>query len=109
MSASAGGRPSLDSEVGEITLGVIHHSSLRYTAIANDGHTLLVALVRNRGETLHQLLDRLEQALGPALEDQIYVDEINRRGTPEPASRKTGRGVYGSINAPARRRPPRRR
>jgi hypothetical protein len=69
----------LDSEEGEITLGVIHHSSLRYTAIVNDGHTMLVALVRNRGETLHQLLDRLEQALGPALQDQIYVDEINRR------------------------------
>lgn len=69
----------LDSEEGEITLGVIHHSSLRYTAIANDGHNMLVALVRNRGETLHQLLDRLDRALGPALEDQIYVDEINRR------------------------------
>jgi ribosome assembly protein YihI (activator of Der GTPase) len=38
---------------------------------------MLVALVRNRGETLHQLLDRLDRALGPALEDQIYVDEIN--------------------------------
>ena len=69
----------LESEEGEITLGVIHHSSLRYTAIVNDGHNMLVALVRNRGETLHQLLDRLDQALGPALEDQIYVDEINRR------------------------------
>ncbi len=67
----------LESEEGEITLGVIHHSSLRYTAIANDGHNMLVALVRNRGETLHQLLDRLDRALGPALEDQIYVDEIN--------------------------------
>jgi hypothetical protein len=62
---------------GEITLGAINHSSLRYTAVANDGHNMLVALVRGRGETLHQLLDRLEQALGPALEDQIYVDEIN--------------------------------
>jgi ribosome assembly protein YihI (activator of Der GTPase) len=67
----------LASEEGEITLGVIHHSSLRYTAIVNDGHTMLVALVRNRGETLHQLLDRLDRALGPALEDQMYVDEIN--------------------------------
>lgn len=38
---------------------------------------MLAALVRDRGETLHQLLDRLEQALGPALEDQNYVDEIN--------------------------------
>jgi hypothetical protein len=37
-----------------------------------------VALVRNRGETLHQLLNRV---LVPTLEDQIYVDEINRRCT----------------------------
>lgn len=67
----------LDSEEGEITLGALNHSSLRYTAVASDEHTMLVALVRGPGETLHQLLDRLEQALGPALEDQIYVDEIN--------------------------------
>jgi len=26
---------------------------------------------------LHQLLDRLEQALGPAIDDQVFVDEIN--------------------------------
>jgi len=45
--------------------------------VANDEHNMLVALVRSRGETLHRLLDRLEQALGPALEEQIYVDEIN--------------------------------
>jgi hypothetical protein len=67
----------LDSEEGEITLGAINHSSLRYTAVASDERNMLVALVRGRGETLHQLLDRLERALGPALEDQIYVDEIN--------------------------------
>jgi len=67
----------LDTGEGDITLGAINHSSLRYTAVATDHHNMLVALVRGRGETLHQLLDRLEQALGPALEDQIYVDEIN--------------------------------
>jgi uncharacterized membrane protein len=38
---------------------------------------MLVALVRNRGETLHQLLDRLERALGPAINDPVYVDEID--------------------------------
>jgi hypothetical protein len=67
----------LDSGEGDITLGAINHSSLRYTAVACDGHDMLVALVRSRRETLHQLLDRLEQALGPALEEQIYIDEIN--------------------------------
>jgi hypothetical protein len=67
----------LDAEQGTISLGAINHSSLGYTAVASDEHDMLVALVRSPGETLHQLLDRLEQALGPALEDQIYVDEIN--------------------------------
>jgi len=54
---------------------ITHHWA--YTAVASDEHDMLVALVRKRGETLHQLLDRLEQALGPAIEEQIYVDEIN--------------------------------
>jgi hypothetical protein len=38
---------------------------------------MLVALVRKDGETLHQLLDRLGRALGPAIDDQVFVDEIN--------------------------------
>lgn len=67
----------LATEEGSITLGAINHSSLGYTAVASDEHNMLVALVRNRGETLHQLLDRLERALGPAIDDQVYVDEIN--------------------------------
>ena len=68
----------LDAEEGTITLGSIGYSSaLGYTAVASDQHTMLVALVRRSGETLHQLLDRLEQALEPAIEDQIFVDEIN--------------------------------
>lgn len=66
---------------GDITLGAIaYHSTLRYTAVVSDQHNMLVALVRRSGETLHQLLDRLESALGPALEDQIILDEINGLG-----------------------------
>ena len=67
----------LDTEEGDITLGAINDSSLGYTAIASDEHNMLVALVRKDGETLHQLLDRLERALGPAIDDQVFVDEIN--------------------------------
>jgi len=67
----------LDTEEGNITLGAINHSSLGYTAIASDEHNMLVALVRKDGETLHQLLDRLERALSPAIDDQVFVDEIN--------------------------------
>jgi hypothetical protein len=39
-------------------------------------------LVRRPSETLHQLLDRLEQALGPAIENQVFVDEINAPSPP---------------------------
>ena len=68
----------LDSEEGDITLGSIDCGpSFGYTAVVSDSHDMLVALVRRRGETLHQLLDRVEQALGPALEEQVFVDEIN--------------------------------
>jgi hypothetical protein len=68
----------LDAEEGDITLGSIDHSpSLGYTAVASDDHNMLVALVRRSGETLHQLLDRLERGLGPAIEDQVFIDEIN--------------------------------
>jgi hypothetical protein len=67
----------LDVEQGTICLGAINDASLGYTAVVTDEHNMLVALVRSPRETLHQLLDRLEKALGPALEEQIYVDEIN--------------------------------
>jgi hypothetical protein len=67
----------LDAEQGTISLGAINDASLGYAAVASDEHNMLVALVRSRRETLHQLLDRLEKALGPALEEQLYVDEIN--------------------------------
>jgi hypothetical protein len=43
---------------------------------------MLVALMRRPGENLHQLLDRLEQALGPAIEDSVFVDEINGPSPP---------------------------
>jgi hypothetical protein len=67
----------LEAEQGTISLGAINDASVGYAAVASDEHNMLVALVRSRRETLHQLLDRLEKALGPALEEQIYVDEIN--------------------------------
>jgi hypothetical protein len=68
----------LGNEEGSISLGGIgYNESLGCTAVATDQHNMLVALVRRRGETLHQLLDRLERALGPAIEDQVFVDEIN--------------------------------
>ena len=66
----------LDGGYGQITLGAIPYSSLRHTAIANDGHNMLMALVRRPGETLHDLLSRLDRALPAALEEQEYVSEL---------------------------------
>jgi hypothetical protein len=55
---------------------------LRHTAVASDEHNMLAALVRRPGETLHQLFDRLETALGRAIDDANFVDEINGPSTP---------------------------
>lgn len=79
----------LDAEEGDITLGGIGYNPLLgYTAVASDEHNMLVALVRRPSETLHQLLDRLEQALGPAIENQAFVDEINAPSLPAKSIRR---------------------
>jgi hypothetical protein len=68
---------------GDISIGTFGYApTVRYTAVATDEENVLVALIRRPGETLHQLLGRLEQALGPALEDQVLVDEINGPSPP---------------------------
>jgi hypothetical protein len=72
-----------DAGEGDISLGGIgYNPTLRHTAIVSDEHNMLVALIRRPEETLHQLLDRLEQALGPAIEDSVFVDEINGPSPP---------------------------
>lgn len=73
-----------ESGEGSISLGAIDHvPTLRYTAVVSDDYSMHVALVRRPGETLHQLLDRLEQALGPALQDPaLPLDEINAPSSP---------------------------
>jgi hypothetical protein len=60
---------------GEITVGV--HRSIGCIATATDGHNCLAMLVRRRGETLTQLLTRLDQAIDKALTEDVYTDEIN--------------------------------
>jgi hypothetical protein len=60
---------------GQIAIGAIR--PIACAAIANDEHNMLAALVRRPGETLQQLLERLDQALRLALDDEIYTDEIN--------------------------------
>lgn len=62
-------------DYGQITLGEM--DPVGGVAIANDGHNTLAMLARRDGETLAQLLTRLDQALAKALDEDIYTDEIN--------------------------------
>jgi hypothetical protein len=60
---------------GEITVGVVR--PVGCVAVANDEDNCLAMLRRRQGETLAQLLTRLDQAIGTALADDIFTDEIN--------------------------------
>lgn len=60
---------------GDITIGRI--GPVLCAATASDGHQALAMLVRREGETLQQLLMRLEAAIDIAHEEQIFIDEIN--------------------------------
>lgn len=64
-------------EDGEITIGSKY--PVGGVAVATDGHNCLAMLRRHDGETLAQLLTRLDQAIAKALDQDIYTDEINRR------------------------------
>jgi len=60
---------------GEVTLGRV--GPVRCAAVACDEDQQLAALVRDRGESMEALLVRLDAAVGKALEDEEFVDEIN--------------------------------
>lgn len=60
---------------GEITVGVLY--PVGCVAIATDGHNSLAMLKRRRGETLVQLLTRLDQAIAQAFHEDVFTDEIN--------------------------------
>jgi len=49
----------------------------RCFAIANNGENTLAILVRRKGETLAQLLTRLDLAIAKACNEEILTDEIN--------------------------------
>jgi hypothetical protein len=50
-------------------------------ATAADEDRCLAMLVRRRGETLAQLLTRLDRAIGNAINEDIFTDEINPTST----------------------------
>ena len=60
---------------GEITIGSI--GPIRCAATAADEDQCLAMLVRRRGESLMQLLSRLDAAIENAYENQIFEDKIN--------------------------------
>lgn len=62
-------------EFGEITVG--NKYPIGGVAVASDENNALAMLVRRDGETLAQLLTRLDQAVAKALDEDIYTDEIN--------------------------------
>jgi hypothetical protein len=62
-------------DYGEITIGVVR--PVGCVAVANDGDNCLAMLVRRQGETLAQLLTRLDLAIAKAFTEDIFTDEIN--------------------------------
>ena len=62
-------------EFGKITVG--NKYPVGRITVASDQHNALAMLVRRKGETLAQLLTRLDQAVAKALDEDIFTNEIN--------------------------------
>lgn len=74
----------LDNTRGQITIGEI--PPIRRAALAAQGKKARVALVARDAETVAELLQRLNVALGTAMAEDTVIDEvlpeIKRRRTP---------------------------
>lgn len=66
---------TLIDEGGEITLGKL--TPFDCVATACDEATCLAMLVRRDGETLNQLIKRLDKAIHLAWTDDWFIDEVN--------------------------------
>ena len=64
----------LDNTRGQITIGEI--PPIRRAALAAQGKKARVALVCRNGETVAQLLERLDTALGKVMADDSVIDEV---------------------------------
>ena len=64
-------------EDGEVTLGIVN--PVGCVATAADEYAYIAMLVRRKNETLTQLLTRLDYAIGLALTEDIFTDEVNQR------------------------------
>ena len=58
-----------------ITIGEVR--PIRCVTVAADEDKMIAALRRRDGESFTQLLDRLDEAIDKAFEQDIYTDEIN--------------------------------
>ena len=74
----------LDDTRGQITIGEI--PPIRRAALAAQGKRARVALVGRDGETIAQLLERLDTALGKAMAEDAVIDEV----LPEIKHRRSG-------------------
>lgn len=70
---------------GDITIGRV--GPIRCVATAADEDQCLAMLQRRPGESLAELLQRLDAAIEDAYENGVYIDEVN---TP-PRSKPSGR------------------
>ena len=66
---------ALIDQGGQITIGALH--PVACAAIANDEDNCLAMLTRTSGETLMQLLERLDTAIARAWATGEFTDEIN--------------------------------
>ena len=66
---------------GDITIGAV--GPIRCVATAADEDQCLAMLQRRPGESLMDLLQRLDAAIGDAYENSIFIDEVN---TPLPSN-----------------------
>ena len=64
----------LDDTRGQVTIGEI--PPIRRAALAAQGKKARVALVGRDGETIAQLLERLDAALGKAMAEDAVIDEV---------------------------------
>jgi hypothetical protein len=60
---------------GQISIGGI--GPIKCAAVANDDDQCYAMLQRRPGETLHELLERLDAAIDTAITTEEMIDEIN--------------------------------
>ena len=65
---------------GQISVGQL--PPIRCAAVANDDDNCLAMLQRRSGESLHDLLLRLDTAISIAWHEERFIDEINSPSTP---------------------------